>query len=74
MRTASFVCTAGFVALFASAGSAAGQPTVPTAIAWHSTRDGNAEIYIANGDGTLPTNLTEDDAADEDPAISPDGG
>ena len=56
-----------------AAGTAAGQPPVPTAIAWQSTRDGNSELYIANPDGTLLTNLTRNAAKDTYPSISPDG-
>jgi Tol biopolymer transport system component len=42
-------------------------------IAFVSSRDGNAEIYSVNPDGTDLTRLTNDPAADEQPAWSPDG-
>ncbi|MCH7809029.1 MAG: PD40 domain-containing protein, partial [Chloroflexi bacterium] len=42
-------------------------------IAFASTRDGNLEIYIINGDGTNPRRLTDDPAADQLPTWSPDG-
>ena len=42
-------------------------------IAFVSLRDGNAEIYVMNADGSgLPTNLTNNDAFDADPTWSPD--
>src|SRR2546425_8525705 len=42
-------------------------------IAFVSERDGNAEIYVMNADGSNPTRLTNNPAADVDPASSPDG-
>jgi Tol biopolymer transport system component len=43
-------------------------------IAFTSLRDGNAEIYVMNADGSDQTNLTKNPAADEYvPAWSPDG-
>ncbi len=42
-------------------------------IAFTSTRDGNAEVYIMNPDGSGQTNLTDNASADTDPAFSPDG-
>jgi dipeptidyl aminopeptidase/acylaminoacyl peptidase len=42
-------------------------------IAFVSSRDGNAEIYVMNADGTGLTRLTNDPAADFDPAWSSDG-
>lgn len=42
-------------------------------IAFVSTRDGNAEIYLINVDGTGATRLTDDPAGDYAPAWSPDG-
>jgi hypothetical protein len=38
-----------------------------------SRRDGNLEIYRADGDGSNPVNLTDNPAADWTPSISPDG-
>jgi len=42
-------------------------------IAFVSDRDGNADIYVMNADGSSPTRLTNNPAADLDPAWSPDG-
>jgi len=42
-------------------------------IAFVSTRDGNAEIYVMNADGTGTTRLTTDPQADGRPAFTPDG-
>ncbi|WP_346817878.1 NTTRR-F1 domain [Bacillus paramobilis] len=42
-------------------------------IAFTSTRDGNAEIYVMNADGSNQTRLTNNAASDSDPAWSPDG-
>src|SRR5215204_2228828 len=43
-------------------------------LAFHSTRDGNDEIYVLDADGTgTPTNLTNHPASDVWPVFSPDG-
>lgn len=42
-------------------------------IVFMSKRDGNAEIYIMNPDGSEQLNLTQDSAADYNPAWSPNG-
>ena len=42
-------------------------------IAYVSTRDGNAEIYVMNADGTGATRLTNDPQADGRPVFTPDG-
>jgi len=42
-------------------------------IAFVSTRDGNAEIYVMDPDGTNATRLTNDAQADGRPAFTPDG-
>ena len=55
---------------------ASGRPAFPGAngpIAFVSDRDGNAEIYRVNPDGSDPQRLTANLAADTDPAVSPDG-
>ncbi|HLO98318.1 MAG TPA: DUF5050 domain-containing protein [Fimbriimonas sp.] len=44
-----------------------------TKIAFASTRDGNAEIYTSNHDGTNPVRLTNQAGPDESPSFSPDG-
>jgi len=51
----------------------AGTPTLAGRLAFVSTRDGNAEIYAVNADGTNLQRLTRDDASDEVPSWSPDG-
>jgi Tol biopolymer transport system component len=43
-----------------------------TQLAFASVADGNAEIYVINYDGTGSTRLTENSAADLEPAWSPD--
>ncbi|HET9257444.1 MAG TPA: Ig-like domain repeat protein [Pseudonocardiaceae bacterium] len=42
-------------------------------IVFQSDRDGNNEIYVMNADGTGVTRLTNNSAADTQPALSPDG-
>jgi TolB protein len=42
-------------------------------IAFVSQRDGNAEIYVMNADGTGATRLTTDPQADGRPSFTPDG-
>jgi TolB protein len=42
-------------------------------IAFVSTRDGNEEIYVAAADGSNAHNVTQNPAADRNPAWSPDG-
>ena len=44
-----------------------------TKIAFTSTRDGNKEIYVMDGDGRNERRVTVNPAKDEDPAWSPDG-
>ena len=44
-----------------------------TKIAFTSDRDGNAEIYVMNADGTEQTRLTDDPRGDGSPSWSPDG-
>ena len=44
-----------------------------TKIAFTSTRDGNKEIYVMDGDGSNPRRVTVNPALDEWPAWSPDG-
>ena len=43
------------------------------ALAFHSTRDNNLELYIMNGDGSGLSRLTSLPSVDEHPAPSPDG-
>jgi uncharacterized protein YjdB len=42
-------------------------------IAYVTSRDGNAEIYVMNADGTEPTRLTTEPQADGRPVFTPDG-
>jgi WD40-like Beta Propeller Repeat len=42
-------------------------------IVFQSDRDGNNEIYLMNADGSNQTRLTNNPAADTQPALSPDG-
>src|SRR6185436_11226570 len=42
-------------------------------LAFVSERDGNAEIYVMNADGSAQENLTRQPANDSHPAWSPDG-
>ena len=54
----------------------AGQAAFPGAkgkIAFATVRDGNAEIYVMNPDGSGQTNLTNNPAEDSTPAWSADG-
>jgi len=49
-----------------------GSPVAIQRIAFSSDRDGNRDIYVMNADGSGQTNLTNDEAYDDDPAWSPD--
>ena len=46
---------------------------IETKIAFMSTRDGNAEIYVMDTDGAAPVRLTKHPAIDSYPAWTPDG-
>ena len=48
-------------------------PTPDSKIAFRSDRDGNAEIYVMDADGSNQINLTNNAAGDEWPSWSPDG-
>jgi Tol biopolymer transport system component len=48
-------------------------PALTGRIAFVSDRDGNAEIYVMNANGTGVTRLTNNGATDGQPAWSPDG-
>ncbi len=50
-----------------------GTYTVLRGILFETLRDGNAEIYVMNPDGTQPTNLTDHAAFDTAASWSPDG-
>ncbi len=49
------------------------RPAAASRIAFVSNRDGNAEIYVMNADGTGLTRLSNDPENDSSPAWSPDG-
>ena len=74
-RVFSILVTLGPVGMLAAtAGPAlAAFPGMNGKVAFESNRDGNVEIYVMNGDGSGQTNLTNNPAADDDPAFSPDG-
>jgi Tol biopolymer transport system component len=61
-----------FAAIGALAIGACGEEVVPSVI-FQSDRDGNWEIYSVFIDGTMPTNLTNNPAADTYPALSLEG-
>ncbi|MFT3891013.1 MAG: hypothetical protein QM730_05215 [Anaerolineales bacterium] len=48
-------------------------PVIAQKIAFVSARDGNAEVYVMNSDGSEQTNLTNNSAEDWFPTWSPDG-
>jgi Tol biopolymer transport system component len=87
MKTGFFVplCVL-FMALGACGAGTTPTPATPTAtpvppldgrgggvLAFYSERDGNAEIYLMNADGTAQTRLTDNMAHDFSPAWSTDG-
>jgi TolB protein len=61
--------SAGIVPSGAAGGSTSGSGQ----IVFQSSRDGNNEIYVMNGDGSSQTRLTDDSADDAWPVLSPDG-
>jgi dipeptidyl aminopeptidase/acylaminoacyl peptidase len=61
------------IAAIAAGEAGAAFPGANGKIAFVSDRDGNAEIYVMNPDGTGQTNLTNNPADDRTPAWSPDG-
>lgn len=64
---------AGTIAAIAVAGDGAEGRGRPGFVAFHSARDGNLEIYRMDWNGGNPMRITENGAADMDPAVSPDG-
>ncbi len=50
-----------------------GSFTVLRGVLFETSRDGDAEIYVMNPDGTQQTNLTDNAGADYNPVWSPDG-
>jgi Tol biopolymer transport system component len=70
------VALAVFLVLVSAIGPATAHAAFPGAngkIAFHSTRDGNAEIYLMNADGSSQTRLTNNQFQDQRAAWSPDG-
>ncbi|MBA2319922.1 MAG: PD40 domain-containing protein, partial [Deltaproteobacteria bacterium] len=49
------------------------EPAIGAQLAFGTSRDGNAEIYVATPDGTGPVRLTADPADDVHPGWRPDG-
>lgn len=66
-------CTISAVFLFSHGTSVYAQAPETEKIVFVSKRDGNAEIYIMNPDGSQQVNLTQHPAEDYDPAWSPNG-
>ena len=71
---------AGVARIMAEAGAVADTALVtvaplepPDQILFVSERDGNAEVYVMDADGSNPVNLTNDIAGDDQPVWSPDG-
>ena len=62
------------LAVLAGSHGVAGQGRgVPRGVAFNSARDGNAEIYVMDWDGSNPFRITDHPLTDIDPAISPNG-
>jgi Tol biopolymer transport system component len=72
LAAGAFVLVSALVIGIAAA-SAPAQVKPTGRIAFCTTRDGNAEIYIMNADGSGQTRLTKASGADSAPALSPDG-
>ena len=66
-------CTISALFLFSQRTSVYAQAPETEKIVFVSKRDGNAEIYIMNPDGSEQVNLTQHPAEDYDPAWSPNG-
>lgn len=73
MRPTRLLLTTTFVGVTALTGLAGQGRGIPGGVAFYSMRDGNAEIYVMDGDGGNQTRVTEDPAMDVDPAMSPNG-
>ena len=67
----SFAVSAFFV--FGSISTIWAQAPMTEKVVFTSYRDGNAEIYTMNPDGSKQVNLTRNNAADYDPVWSPNG-
>ncbi|MBA2361094.1 MAG: PD40 domain-containing protein [Actinobacteria bacterium] len=73
MRSIATAILAVAVALALAMSARAAFPGERGLIAFVSHRDGNAEIYTMNRDGSNQTNITRAPASDYAPAFSPDG-
>lgn len=76
MTLAVVVAVAVMAMAFAGDALAKKRPPAPVqgpTIAFTSARDGNYEIYKMNEDGSKQTNLTNNEATDDQAAVSPDG-
>ncbi len=71
------ILAAGLMAALLALGGAgpatAAFPGANGKVAFESHRDGNAEVYVMNADGSGQTNLSNNAAGDAEPAWSPDG-
>src|SRR5262245_52501067 len=67
------LCTSALVALLVAGPLAAATKHTNGKIAFGSLRDGNAEIYVMNQDGSSQTRLTVDPGTDSQAAWSPNG-
>jgi len=68
-----FTVVTGLTVALLSAPAEAAFPGSNGKIVFRTNRDGNAEIYTMNADGTGRVNLTRNPAEDVDPRWSPDG-
>ena len=68
-----FSYTIGALLVLSSGTAAQAQAARTGKIVFMSKRDGNAEIYVMNTDGSDQVNLTQHPAADYNPAWSPNG-
>lgn len=72
--TVAVIVGAFALGMFQLSGESTGEPAVGSGwISFVSDRDGDAEIYVMNADGSDVIQLTDDDADDGFPAWSPDG-
>jgi Tol biopolymer transport system component len=67
------IAAAAFVLILAAGRAEAAKKAVNGKIAFQSNRDGNAEIYVMNADGSAQTRLTNASTPNSGPSWSPDG-
>lgn len=63
----------GILAGLALAACGSAVPDQESRLVFESYRDGNAEVYVINLDGSGAVNLTQNDAYDGTPSVAPDG-